>query len=41
MNEILVKQLVGVSPCRQTHKLALVRCRGICRMHLNLNMSAV
>ena len=32
-------QLVGVSPCRQTHKLPLVRCRGVRRMHLNSNMS--
>lgn len=33
-------QLVGVSPCRQTRKLALTRCRGVRRMHLNSNMSA-
>ena len=33
-------QFHELSPCRQTHKLALVRCRGIRRIHLNSNMSA-
>ncbi len=31
-------QLAGVSPCRQTHKLALVRCRGVRRIVHCLNM---
>ena len=35
-----VDVLVGVSPCRQTRNLALTRCRGIRRMHLNSNMFA-
>ncbi len=33
-------QLAGVSPCRQTHNLALAHCRGIRRMHLNWNVPA-
>ena len=33
-------QFVGASPCRQTRKLALTRCRGVRRMHLRTNAPA-
>ena len=33
-------QFVGASPCRQTRKLALTRCRGVRRMHLRSNAPA-